>query len=60
MNGINLEKGKFYTLSELRELGLEFYKKSSAVLIYKKDKKIYWFDIIDKNGKHQLLSFYEN
>jgi len=54
----NFKKGKYYSLKELQEAGLEFYKKSSALIIYKKNGFIYWFDNVEKDGKIKLLSFY--
>jgi|DewCreStandDraft_4_1066084.scaffolds.fasta_scaffold119308_2 hypothetical protein len=60
MTDLIFEKGKYYTIKEIEEAGFKFYKKSTAVIIYKKDNYVYWFDIIEKKGKHQLLSYFPN
>jgi hypothetical protein len=48
-----LTKGKFYTLKELTINGLKFYKKFSNIVLYKKNKYIYW---LENNGEKYKLS----
>ena len=53
-------KGQLYSKEEIEQGGLVLFKNLSAVLVYKKDKLIYWFDKNDKQGKFELKLFYEN
>lgn len=55
-----MEKGEYYTREEIEKAGLELFKSLSAVLIYKKDDLIYWFDKNDTKGKFILKLVYNN
>jgi hypothetical protein len=47
-------KGESYSRDEIEKAGLILYKSLSAVLVYKKEDYIYWFDKNDNLGKFEL------
>lgn len=53
-------KGESYTREEIEKAGLILFKSLSAVLIYKKDDLIYWFNKNDKQGRFDLNLVYKN
>ncbi len=53
-------KGESYTREDIERAGLTLFKCLSAVLVYKKDESIYWFDKNDKQGKFDLKLVYKN
>jgi hypothetical protein len=55
-----LIKGESYTREDIENAGLTLFKSLSAVLIYKKDDLIYWFNKNDKAGKFDLNLVYKN
>ncbi len=57
---IEMTKGQSYSREEIEKAGLELFKSLSAVLVYKKDDLIYWFDKNDNKGKFDLKLVYDN
>lgn len=53
-------KGESYSRDEIEKAGLILYKSLSAVLVYKKEDYIYWFDKNDNLGKFELKLVYKN
>ncbi len=53
-------KGESYSRDEIEKAGLILYKSLSAVLVYKKEDYIYWFDKNNNLGKFELKLVYKN